>query len=62
MKKIVYTISALLVLASCSRLAEYTEIPFVYFSSPAVSVYEDAGEIEIPINVSSSDVAFSLTF
>lgn len=62
MKKIVYTIFALLVLASCSRLAEYTEIPFVYFSSPAVSVYEDAGEIEIPINVSSSDVAFSLTF
>lgn len=64
MKKKVYLISAALLAAmsiSCSRLVDFTEIPFVYFPSPSLSVYEDAGVIEIPVKA-MSDVAFTLTF
>ena len=63
MKK-VYLVSAVLLAlltVSCSRLAKFTDIPFVYFPSPSISVYENAGEIEIPVKA-VSDVAFTLTF
>lgn len=59
-----YLISIVLIAlaaVSCSRLADYTEIPFVYFPSPSLSVYEDAGVVEIPVKA-MSDVAFTLTF
>lgn len=46
---------------SCNRLVDYTEVPFVYFPSPSLSVYEDAGVVEIPIKA-IADVSFSLTF
>ena len=46
---------------SCSRLVDYTEIPFVYFPSPSISVYEDTGVVEIPVKA-IADVAFTLTF
>lgn len=46
---------------SCSRLADYSEIPFVYFPSPSLSVYEDAGVVEIPVKA-MADMAFTLTF
>lgn len=53
---------ALVALSSCDRHVPYTEIPFVYFDSPNISVYEDAGEIEIPVKVKGATSAFSLTF
>lgn len=46
---------------SCNRLADFTEIPFVYFPSPSISVYEDAGIVEIPVKA-VADMAFTLTF
>lgn len=63
MKKIYLIAAALLLIASvsCSRKAEYTSIPFVYFPNSSMSVYEDAGIIEIPVKA-VSDVAFTLTF
>ena len=63
MKKLYLIAVALLALAgtSCNRLVEYTSIPFVYFPNPTISVYEDAGVIEIPVKV-QADVDFSLTF
>ena len=59
-----YLISIVLIAlagVSCSRLADYTEIPFVYFPNPSLSVYEDAGVVEIPVKA-MADVAFTLTF
>lgn len=59
-----YLISIVLVALagiSCNRLVDYTEIPFVYFPSPSLSVYEDAGVVEIPVKA-MADVAFTLTF
>ncbi len=63
MKKIYLIAAALLLVASvsCSRKVEYTSIPFVYFPSSSMSVYEDAGVIDIPVKA-VSDVAFTLTF
>lgn len=63
MKKFYLIAAALLVLAgsSCSRKVEFTDIPFVYFPSPSLSVYEDAGVVDIPVKA-VSDVAFTLTF
>ena len=63
MKKIYLIPFVLIALAgiSCNRLADYTEIPFVYFPSPSMSVYEDTGVVEIPVKA-IADVAFTLTF
>ena len=63
MKKLYIITLALLALSivSCDRHAKYTSIPFVYFPSSSISVYEDAGEIEIPIKA-VADVAFTVTF
>lgn len=63
MKKIYLIAALLLVLTgiSCSRLVNYTDIPFVYFPNPTISVYEDAGIVEIPIKA-NAEVDFSLTF
>lgn len=63
MKKIYLISIVLLALAgiSCSRLADFTEIPYVYFPSPTISVYEDTGVVEIPVKA-VADVAFTLTF
>ena len=49
MKKTISFIMLVLVLASCSRLAKFTSIPFVYFENPSLSVYEDVGILEIPV-------------
>ncbi|MBR4809457.1 MAG: hypothetical protein IK031_04175 [Bacteroidales bacterium] len=63
MKKILLFAAGLLALTcvSCSRKATFTEIPFVFFPTPSLSVYEDAGDIEIPVRA-YADVAFTLTF
>lgn len=63
MKKIYQILIVLIALSgiSCNRLVDYTEVPFVYFPSPSLSVYEDAGVVEIPIKA-IADVSFSLTF
>jgi len=61
MKRALFISAALLALVACNRHAEYTSIPFVYFPSPTISVYEDAGEVEIPVKA-TADVAFALTF
>ncbi|MBO7069986.1 MAG: hypothetical protein J6W09_01685 [Bacteroidales bacterium] len=63
MKKIYQISIVLLALSgiSCNRLVDYTEVPFVYFPSPSLSVYEDAGVVEIPVKA-NADVDFSLTF
>ena len=63
MKKIMIFAAGLLLFAgvSCSRLTEFTEIPFVYFATPSISVYENAGIVEIPVKA-CSDVAFTLSF
>ncbi|MBR3075642.1 MAG: hypothetical protein IKH11_07835 [Bacteroidales bacterium] len=63
MKKLYIIAAVLPALAgvSCNRLVEYTDIPFVYFPNPTVSIYEDAGIIDIPVKA-SSDVEFTLTF
>ena len=63
MKRIFIIAAGLLALTcvSCSRKATFTEIPFVCFPTPSISLYEDAGEIEIPITA-YADVAFTLTF
>ncbi len=50
-----------LLCSSCSRKADYTSIPFAYFPSTSISVYEDAGEVEIPVKA-MADMAFTLTF
>lgn len=47
--------------ASCNRLVDFTEIPFVYFPTSSISVAEDAGIIEIPVKA-VSDASFTLTF
>lgn len=61
MKKIAYIIIAVAALASCSRKVEFTNLQFVYFSTPAVSVYEDTSLVKIPVNA-VSDVDFTVTF
>lgn len=63
MKKVYIIAAGLLALTcvSCSRKANYTEIPFVYFPSPSLSVYEDAGVIDIPVKASAG-ADFTLTF
>ena len=37
-------------LFGCSRIEKFTSIPFVYFQNPSMSVYEDAGTVEIPVS------------
>ncbi|MBQ6199724.1 MAG: hypothetical protein IJK44_10900 [Bacteroidales bacterium] len=61
MKKIAYIIIVVAALASCSRKVEFTRLQFVYFSTPAVSVYEDAALVKIPVKA-VSDVDFTVTF
>ncbi|MBP5559522.1 MAG: hypothetical protein J6X71_07135 [Bacteroidales bacterium] len=63
MKKVFIIAAGLLAFTcvSCSRKASYTEIPFVYFPSPSLSVYEDAGVIDIPVKATAG-VDFTLTF
>lgn len=63
MKKLYIIATTLLVLSgtSCNRLVDYTNIQFVYFPSPSMSVYEDAGVIEIPVKA-VAEVAFPLSF
>lgn len=64
MKKTLYTIGVALLamsMLSCSRDAKYTALPFVYFQNASMSVYEDAGEITIPV-YANAETDFTLTF
>ncbi|MBQ9411381.1 MAG: hypothetical protein IJU21_07220 [Bacteroidales bacterium] len=64
MKKIIFPIIAALAamsLFSCSRKVDFTTLSFVYFENGSKTVYEDAGEIEIPV-FASADVDFTVTF
>ena len=64
MKKIIYSIFTVLAavsMLSCSRKAEFTTLSFVYFENGSKTVYEDAGEISIPV-YASADVDFTVTF
>lgn len=65
MKKniLIFAIAALaaITLASCNRKVDFTEIPFVYFNSPSMSVTEDAGVIEIPV-IAQANTDFVVTF
>ena len=62
MKKIFAIVAfSAIALVSCNRNESFTHIPFVYFETGAISVYEDAGTIQIPV-YASSDEDFTLSF
>lgn len=61
MKKIVCIALMALSLAACSRVVRYTSIPFVYFENPALSVFEDAGVIDIPVSA-QAEGTFTVAF
>ena len=61
MKKIAYITLAVAALASCNRKVEFTQLQFVYFASPNVSVYDDTALVKIPVNA-VADVDFAVTF
>ena len=64
MKKTLYIICAALLalsMLSCSRQAQFTPLSFAYFESGSLSVYEDVGEVEIPV-CATAESDFTLTF
>jgi hypothetical protein len=61
MKKIAYITLAVLAFAACSRKVDFTTLPFVYFASPSISVYEDTALVKIPVKA-MADVDFAVTF
>ena len=61
MKKTISIITAALCLIACDRHVAFTNLPFVYFNTSSISVYEDAGEVKIPV-CAKADVAFNLSF
>lgn len=52
---------ALAAMVSCNRNESFKHIPFVYFESSSISVYEDAGTVRIPV-YASTDEDFTLSF
>lgn len=64
MKKTLYIIGAALLAISalsCSRKAEYTALPFVYFENGSQSFYESDGIVEIPV-FANAETDFTVAF
>lgn len=61
MKKSISILLAVLALASCNRKVAFTELPFVYFPTATISVYEDTSVVCIPV-CAIAETDFAVTF